>query len=106
MFRIAAASIAIAAALTGPAFAGCHLDDCVENVPINAHQLKGKSCEDLWVLRNSIYKDAKYCFATPRAMKRFGNEGCQFEQVGDVPLGDTQRHNVGVIRSVEKKDGC
>ena len=29
-------------------------------------------CQSLWVERNSIYKDAGYCFKTARAIKRRG----------------------------------
>ncbi len=32
-----------------------------------------QSCYDLWVQRNSVYKEAGYCFKTPRAIRYFGN---------------------------------
>ncbi|MGF1649850.1 MAG: YARHG domain-containing protein [Hyphomicrobiaceae bacterium] len=90
----------------GPAQAGCHLIDCVENVAIKAHELKGRSCEDLWILRNSIYKDAGYCFKTPRAISWFGNGGCQHDSMASVPLNSLMRSNVQIIRSIERARGC
>ena len=43
-------------------------------------------CYDLWVQRNSIYKEYGYCFKTPRAISYFGNAGCQYDNEGDIPL--------------------
>jgi RNA-splicing ligase RtcB len=39
-----------------------------------------QSCQDLWVERNSYYKEAGYCFKTARAISYFGNAGCRYEQ--------------------------
>lgn len=86
--------------------AGCHLVDCVENVYVNPHQVKTKSCEDLWILRNSMFKDAHYCFKTPRAISWFGNQGCLYDDEASVPLNDYQRHNISVIEDAEAGNGC
>jgi hypothetical protein len=88
------------------AHAGCHLIDCVENVYVEPKQLSHASCETLWILRNSIYKDAKYCFQTPRAAAWFGNDGCLYSEQELVPLNDYQRSNVSVIKGVEAEQGC
>lgn len=108
---LAAASIAAAATLVvviapKPAAAGCHLIDCVENVRITASQVRNHSCEDLWILRNSIYKDAGYCFKTARAINWFGNAGCRYDSMSAVPLSSIQRHNVGVLAAAERRRGC
>lgn len=102
----AAAAAAIAVATSGPVRAGCHLIDCVEDTYVQPKQLKGASCETLWTLRNSIYKDAGYCFQTDRARDAFGNKGCKFTASEDVPLNDYQRHNVLVIKAAEQKKSC
>src|SRR5262245_16902249 len=73
------------------AVAGCHLVDCVENVYVTPQQVKKKSCGDLWILRNSVFKDAHYCFKTPRAINFFGNQGCLYDDQAAVPLNDYQR---------------
>lgn len=110
MKRLTVALLPVAAVLStlsaGPAAAGCHLIDCVENVYIKASQVKNHSCEDLWVLRNSIYKDAGYCFKTAKAKSWFGNDGCKYADQDEVPLNAYQRHNVKVLKSVEAKNGC
>src|SRR5207249_301574 len=38
----------------------------------------GASCDDLWVARNTIYKNRGYCFKTQRAISYFGNAGCRY----------------------------
>ena len=68
--------------------------------------LTRSSCDELWYQRNSIYKDAGYCFKTPLAISRFGNAGCQFDSEGDVPLSDRQRQTVNAIKRLEASKGC
>jgi len=89
-----------------PAYAGCHLVDCVENVYITDKQVAKKSCEDLWILRNSIYKDAGYCFKSPRAIRWFNNKGCQHDDEAAVPFNDYQRANIKVLKRTEIDHGC
>lgn len=101
----ASAIISIAGSFT-PAKAGCHLVDCVEDVFVKPQELAGRRCEDLWLLRNSIYKDARYCFRTGRSRASFSNDGCLFQDIAAVPLNAYQRHNVGVIRLAEAQRGC
>jgi len=65
-----------------------------------------ESCDALWEERNAIYKDAGYCFKTPRAIRRFGNAGCRYDDVRDVPLSQNQRTLVGSLESDERMLGC
>jgi hypothetical protein len=108
LLPVSSPAIAIAAtfALPATANAGCHLVDCVENAFVTPQQLKTKSCEDLWILRNSIWKDAGYCFKTPRAIEAFGTQGCQFTDQQAVPLNDYQRRNAETLLSAETEKGC
>lgn len=105
---VAALPLAFAALAGGTttASAGCHLVDCVENVYVKPYQVKKKSCEDLWILRNSMFKEQRYCFKTPRAISWFGNQGCLFDDQASVPLNDYQRHNISVIQDAETAKGC
>ena len=64
-------------------------------------QLKQLSCQILWEVRNTIYKENGYCFKTKAAIKAFGNAGCTYKDMGAV-----QRSNVGAIVKVEKQKGC
>ncbi len=65
-----------------------------------------QSCEDLWYQRNEIYKAQGYCFRTQRGIRAFGNAGCQYDDVEDVPLSASQRRLIAGIQSEERARGC
>eukprot|EP01037_Dinobryon_pediforme_P021526 gene21526-22414_t len=71
-----------------------------------AEDYSGYSCQDLWVARNQIYKDAGYCFKTSRAIRTFGNAGCQYDREGDLPLSGKQRNAIDRIVRLERAYGC
>ena len=64
------------------------------------------SCKALWEERNQIYKDNGYCFHTARAIKRFGNAGCEHDSESDVPLSKSDRSNVRAMKRAEAAKGC
>ena len=64
------------------------------------------SCSSLWYARNQVYKDAGYCFKTARAIRAFGNAGCGYDNVNDVPLSANQRALVQGIIEQERRMGC
>lgn len=64
------------------------------------------SCASLWRRRNQIYKDAGYCFQTTRAIRSFGNAGCSYDDINDVPLSANQRALVREIIAQERGMGC
>ncbi|MCA0424378.1 MAG: YARHG domain-containing protein [Proteobacteria bacterium] len=64
------------------------------------------SCDELWYQRNAIYKDAGYCFKTASAIRTFGNAGCQFDNVNDVPLSANQRREIAAIVAQERRRRC
>ena len=68
--------------------------------------LASSNCADLWYRRNSIFKEAGYCFKTRRAIKAFGNEGCLYDRQNDVPLLETDRQNINLIQRSEKSKRC
>jgi hypothetical protein len=63
-------------------------------------------CQRLWVERNSIYKDAGYCFKTARAINYFGNAGCRYEVEGALPLSPSERARIMDILAEERANGC
>lgn len=65
-----------------------------------------ESCESLWVARNEIYKARGYCFRTARAIGAFGNAGCQYDAIEDVPLSANDRRAVADIQREERRRGC
>lgn len=65
-----------------------------------------QSCGDLWYARNEIYKAQGYCFKTARAIRAFGNAGCQYDDLADVPLSQAQRRAIADIVRDERFAGC
>ncbi|HJE23470.1 MAG TPA: YARHG domain-containing protein [Methylorubrum populi] len=68
--------------------------------------LAGFPCDELWGERNAIYKDAGYCFRTERAIRAFGNAGCKYDDLADVPLSARQRADIADIQRQERANGC
>lgn len=67
---------------------------------------RAQSCQDLWVERNSYYKQAGYCFKTPRAISYFGNGGCIYDIEASVPLPRNIRARIAEITRIERRSGC
>jgi hypothetical protein len=65
-----------------------------------------QSCQDLWVERNTYYKDAGYCFKTPRAISFFGNAGCSIDNEAQLPLSHDLRVRIGEITRLERRFSC
>ena len=65
-----------------------------------------QSCQDLWVERNSYYKQAGYCFKTSRAISYFGNGGCIYDIEASVPLPRDIRARIAEITRMERRNGC
>jgi hypothetical protein len=65
-----------------------------------------RSCDRLWHDRNAIYKEAGYCFRTARGIRTFGNAGCSFDDVNEVPLSANQRQIIAIINSEERALRC
>ena len=63
-------------------------------------------CSELWFSRNQIYKAAGYCFKTSRAIQTFGNAGCQFDDMREVPLSERDRALVSRLVHEESALGC
>jgi hypothetical protein len=63
-------------------------------------------CDELWAERNAVYKDAGYCFKTPRAIRAFGNAGCKYDDLADVPLSARDRAKVADIQRQEQANRC
>jgi len=69
------------------------------------HNLSALNCDQLWQQRNSMFKEAGYCFKTSRAIRVFGNAGCSYSQ-HDVPLSDRDRRQIIEVERVERFRGC
>lgn len=77
-------------------------------LPAAAGDVQGDAydCQELWVMRNQIYKDAGYCFTTPRAITYFGIGGCVYDSEASVPLTQSERSTVNAIRQSEARQSC
>jgi hypothetical protein len=64
------------------------------------------SCDQLWFGRNSIFKEAGYCFKTPRAISAFGNAGCQYDDINDVRLSAENEALVSAVKQAERIKAC
>jgi hypothetical protein len=76
------------------------------SLAITVSTAHAQSCYDLWVQRNSVYKEAGYCFKTPRAIRYFGNAGCTYDNEADVPLSPGERGQIASITGMERRAGC
>lgn len=78
------------------------------STPVRAGDIQGDaySCEELWVLRNQIFKDARYCFKTEKAITYFGNGGCVFTNQDDVPLSKIDEVIIRDAKASEARQGC
>ena len=56
--------------------------------------------------RNEIYKAQGYCFRTQRAIAAFGNAGCQYDDVEDLPLSARDHRAIAAIVRQERALGC
>jgi len=87
--------------------ANCYeLIGCTHKDYFKAYKLKQLSCQILWEVRNTIYKENGYCFHTAKGIKFFGNAGCKYDDAGAVPLNKAESYNVNAIKKVEQKKGC
>jgi len=64
------------------------------------------TCADLWTARNGLYKAQGYCFRTQRAITAFGNAGCQYDAIEDVPLSANDRREIAEIVRQERALRC
>lgn len=74
---------------------------------MSATRIQGMpSCDALWQQRNSIYKAAGYCFKTSKAVATFGNDGCKFNEIRNVPISDRDRQTLDQISALEARMRC
>ncbi len=64
------------------------------------------TCDELWRERNFIYREAGHCFKTAKAIRRFGNAGCVYDNMGDVWLSRKQRRYIADVQRLEHLRGC
>ena len=63
-------------------------------------------CAQLWFGRNSVFKEAGYCFTTSKAISVFGNAGCRYDDINAVVLTPENQNFVETIQGVERAKAC
>ena len=68
---------------------------------------EGATCDQLWTARNLIWKDYGYCFTTDRAIRAFGNDGCQqgLDRAA-IALAPEDAAEVDRLSRLESQLGC
>ena len=98
---------ALSAVVTAsPAQANCYENFGCTDSEYFAVPAEQASCQVLWEVRNTIFKERGYCFGTAKAVKAFGNAGCLYDDVTRVPRNDFERANISAVKGVESSKGC
>lgn len=66
----------------------------------------GPTCEFLSTMRNRIYQEHGFCFATPKLREELGNDGCSVHDVGALALSPIESANVAAIARAERIKHC
>lgn len=94
----------IAASLDSPQ---CYEEvGCPHKDRISGAQARGLSCENLWLVRNTIFHQRGYCFQSGRGQKEFSNSRCSVNAVADLKLAGVEAANVATLERVERGKGC
>ena len=109
-------AIGVLSLLTGAAQAqiSATLDNsqCYENVGcphkdrISEEQAKELSCQNLWLVRNTIFHQRGYCFQSARGRAEFDNSRCSSNSIAELRLNYVERANIATLRKVERSKGC
>jgi hypothetical protein len=85
---------------------------CYENVGcphkdrISEEQAKELSCENLWLVRNTIFHQRGYCFHSARGRAEFDNSRCSLNSIAELRLNSVEEANIAMLRKLERKKGC
>jgi YARHG domain-containing protein len=85
---------------------------CYENVgcphkdSISEEQARELSCENLWLVRNTIFHQRGYCFQSARGRAEFDNSRCSSNSIPELRLNFIERANVATLRKLERSKGC
>ena len=79
---------------------------CPSQETFSTKDLKKLSCENLWLVRNSIYDNQGYCFKTAKAKTVFDNSDCTVDDPGDIDFNAHEWTNISRIAKIEKNKGC
>lgn len=97
----------MAVATSAPVMAECFDPiGCTDEDRFTRSELRRLSCDDLWIVRNTIYYEAGYCFKTDAALDYFGDDQCEYDDAEDLSFSTFEQRNINTIVAVEKQKGC
>jgi YARHG domain-containing protein len=85
---------------------------CYENVGcphkdrILEAQARDLSCQNLWLVRNTIFHQRGYCFQTIRGRAEFDNSRCSSTSISELRLSPVEKANVATLQKLERRKGC
>jgi hypothetical protein len=79
---------------------------CPHKDRISLEQAGELSCENLWLVRNTIFHQRGYCFQTARGRAAFDNSQCSTSSIAELELGEVEKANVATLREAERRKGC
>jgi hypothetical protein len=85
---------------------------CYENVGcphkdrISEAQARELSCQNLWLVRNTIFHQRGYCFHSARGRTEFDNSRCSANSISELQLSPVEEANVEMLRKLERSKGC
>jgi YARHG domain-containing protein len=85
---------------------------CYENVGcphkdrISEAQIRDLSCQNLWLVRNTIFHQRGYCFQTTRGRAEFDNSRCSASSISELKLSHVEKANVATLKKLERRKGC
>lgn len=79
---------------------------CTDQELFPTRDIRRLSCQNLYLVRNTIYDENGLCFKTDRALQYFDNSDCYVRNPAAVRLNNYERSNVSRIVQVEQQKGC
>ncbi len=79
---------------------------CTDSERFPVRDLRRLSCDNLWLVRNTIYDEGGLCFQTRAARMQFDNSDCTVNDPARVRMNRVERTNVSRIQQVEREKGC
>jgi hypothetical protein len=79
---------------------------CPHKEIISEAQIQDFSCQNLWLVRNTIFHQRGYCFQTSRGRVEFDNSHCSSSAISDLRLSFVEKENIATLREMERRKNC
>lgn len=104
---LGAADIAVAGILASIEQPQCYeLVGCPHRDRISTKAASSLSCENLRLVRNTIFHQRGYCFETKAQMEIFDNSQCRTHSLAELHLSKIERANVATLLRAERLKQC